>query len=421
MVIDINTDKKPKIGFFPFFNTLGDTIPILKVADYYKRLGGETVFFSHGGTYEELAHKKGFKLIKVQPYYENKTNREIVYDLYFGKNLTNAVSKEIEVLKETDINLLVTNYNISSNISARVVGIPLVILFSGCYSLPYCKSKLATFPDKSENLMTFIVPAPIKNLIFNWYMVRRKTCTRFFNKVAKQYGKKIFTNFLDLFKGDHFLACDDIYFLKLKPIQDYPLENYVGPILSDNFEKLFSEYNNLEIEQHIKKPGRSILISMGSQSDKEFFLNLISILNNTEWNVVAIYTNILQDNELPKLSDNILLKKFTPSMRKINEQVDLAIIHGGRGTTYTAAYSGKPIIGIPSQFEQQFYIDCMIRHGSGIKLSKTFFSSRSLLNAINCIFSNYEFYERNAQTLAKSLKEDDSVKNTVLRLIDILN
>jgi hypothetical protein len=63
----------------------------------------------------------------------------------------------------------------------------------------------------------------------------------------------------------------------------------------------------------------------------------------------------------------------------------------------------------------------MIRHGSGIKLSKTFFSRRSLLNAINSIFSNYEFYERNARTLAKSLKEEDSVKNTVLRLIDILN
>ena len=420
MIIDTKSNKKPKIGFFPFFNSLGDTLPLLKVADYYNRLGGETVFYSHGGAYEELARAKGVKLIKVDPYYENKTNKEIVNDLYFGKNLTNAVAKEIEVLKNTEISLIVTNYNLSSGISARVLGIPLVVLFSASLSPPYFESYLATYPDKLENIVTFFIPSPIKNIIFNWYLLRSKSFTRFFNNVAQQYGKKPFTHYLDIFKGDYFLACDDFNFLKLKPTPDYPRENYVGPILPDNFEKFFSEYNDLEILRHIKKPGRSILLSMGSQGDKKFFLRLLSILNETEWNVIALYANILKNDELPKLSDNILLKKFASSIRTVNEQVDLAITHGGRGTIYNAVYSGKPIIGIPMQFEQQYNIDCIIRHSSGMKLSKKYFTRRRLLNAINNIFSNYQFYEMNARTLAKSFKQEDSVKNTVIRLIDIL-
>jgi len=420
MIIEINNYTKPKIGFFPFFNSLGDTLPLLKVADYYKRFGGDAIFYSHGGAYEELAHSRGFKVIKVKPYYENKNNTEIFSDLYF-KNLIDAVSKEIEVFKKTEIRLLVTNINLSSGISARVVGIPLVVLFSGTLSIPYYKSNLATFPDNLENPFTCFIPAVIKNRIFNWIIVKSKLYTRFFNNVAKQYGKKPFTHYLDLFKGDYFLACDDINFLKLKPTADYPQENYVGPILSGTFEEGFPGNNDKDIEQHIKKPWRSILLSMGSSGEKNLFLKIISILNKTEWNVVAIYTNILQDDELPKIENNILLKKFVPSIRTINEKVDLAIIHGGRGTIYTAAYSGKPIIGIPKQIEQQYNIDCLIRHGSGIRLSKKYFSSRRLLNAINDIFSNYQFYERNARNLAKSLKEDDNVRNTILRLIEIIN
>jgi hypothetical protein len=151
-------DVKPKIGFFTFFNSLGDTIPLLKVAEYYKGLGGDTIFYSHGGEYEELARAKGFKVIKVNPYYENKAGMEIISDLYFGKNLNNAVAEEIKVFKKTNICLIVTNYNLSSAISARVIGIPLVELFSGSLSPPYFKSKLATYPDNLENFITFFIP-----------------------------------------------------------------------------------------------------------------------------------------------------------------------------------------------------------------------------------------------------------------------
>ena len=91
----------------------------------------------------------------------------------------------------------------------------------------------------------------------------------------------------------------------------------------------------------------------------------LKALNQTDYNVIATYTSILNEEELPKLNDNILLKKFIPNIAKLNQMVDLAIIHGGRGTVYTAAYSGKPAIGIPLHSEQQHNLDNLAQKRNG--------------------------------------------------------
>ena len=145
-------------------------------------------------------------------------------------------------------------------------------------------------------------------------------------------------------------------------------EHYIGPIFLDElFAKSFSEKSSMketnDIKRHLQKPGKSIMISLGSSGTKELFLKILETLNETDYKVIAVYTSILKEDELPKLNDNILLKKFVPSLKTINQSVDLAILHGGQGTVYTAAYSGKPIIGFPMQFEQHLNLEMLAKHG----------------------------------------------------------
>jgi UDP:flavonoid glycosyltransferase YjiC (YdhE family) len=143
-------------------------------------------------------------------------------------------------------------------------------------------------------------------------------------------------------------------------------------------------------------------------------------MNQTDYNVIATYTSILNEEELPKLNDNILLKKFINNPITLNKKVDLAIIHGGRGTVYNAAYSGKPAIGIPLNGEQQYNLDSLARHGMAIRLSKTFFEEEKLLDSIKEIFENYDTYLKNAKALTQKLPKPEGDKNAARRILEIV-
>ena len=132
----------------------------------------------------------------------------------------------------------------------------------------------------------------------------------------------------------------------------------------------------------------------------------------------------MDDHEKRNLSDireNILFKTFINSPRKLHEHVDLSIIHGGRGTVYTVAYSGKPAIGIPHYMEHQYNLDNLVSHGMAIRLSKRNFTPTKLIEAINHIFTQYDYFLQNAQQLSTHLTpiagEQNAVK-VIKKIID---
>ncbi|MFW6148720.1 MAG: glycosyltransferase [Atribacterota bacterium] len=418
----INLDKKPLIGFFPGFFDMGETYPLIKIARCYQELGVEVVIFSHGGDYEYLAKQQGFKIKRVKP-----LARGPDITRYFMKHSDEEIIKMIRnealVYRTNGIKALVqTSSYLDCLLAPLVAKIPLISVINGTLAPPYNQANYATYPDISENFFTQLVPQYIKNRINNWYTLNYKgPITKKFNRIAKKIniGTR-FTCFQDLILGDYTLLCDDMDFLALKPTKDFPAENYIGPILpNDLFEQKEKDID--EIEKHLKKPGKSILLTMGSSFVmKTIFLKILKILNQTDYNVIATYTNILNEDEHPKLNDNILLKKFISFTTELNKKVDLAIIHGGRGTVYTAAYLGKPAIGIPLNGEQQYNLDNLVRHGTAIRLSKTFFTEEKLLNAIKNISDHYDTYLKNAQALTQKMPRPEGDKNAAHRIMDFI-
>jgi UDP:flavonoid glycosyltransferase YjiC (YdhE family) len=366
----IKLDKKPLIGFFPGFFDFGETYPLIKIAKRYQELGGEVVVFSHGGKYEYLAEEQGFKIIRIKPI-ANRIDNTRYFLEWNDEDLIRMISSEALVYRNAGIKALVqTSSYLDCLLASRAAKIPLITVISGTLTPPYYWDNYATYPDDKENYFTRLIPQYLKNRITNYYTLKYKgPIIRKFNRIAKKIViNKRYRNFQDLRLGDYTLISDDIEFLDLKPTRDFPAKNYIGPILPDDpFEQ--KAIKDEEIENHLKKPGKSILVTMGSSFImKELFLRVINFFNHTDYNVIATYTSILNDNELPELNDNILLKKFITNIGELNQKVDLAIIHGGRGTVYTAAYSGKPAIGIPLNGEQQYNLDNLVRHGMAIRL-----------------------------------------------------
>jgi UDP:flavonoid glycosyltransferase YjiC (YdhE family) len=428
-------NTKPLIGFFPYFDSLGEVIPLVKIAQVYMTQGGDAVFFSHGGRcqYEYMAEEIGCKIIQLNSWWTEefkKKNKRInegekvekrILSQYNEQFVKNAIEKEIEAFQRTGIKLLVCGFNLTSNIPAKVAGIPQVVIISGTMIPPFLTSDTVTFPDNYENAFTRLVPHSIKDPLTRWYLVHNKMLVRRFNKFAKQFHVPPFRYFNDLLLGDYPLVCDDINFLGLSPTKEFPLENFIGPIFHGNVIREQKGDIDTKVLSHLQRPGKSILISMGSSGDKQVFLEMLEALNTTTYNVIALSANMFLNKSLIKTNENILLREYVPSLETVLQHVDLAVIHGGRGTVYTIAYSGKPAIGLPIFLEQQYNIDNLVRHGGAIRLSKKNFSQTQFLEAIEKIFDNYADYSRNAKELAKKLVKHNGEERAVERIIEILS
>jgi len=428
MIKSEKSDEKPLVGFFPLFYNLAETGRAILVARRYIELGGKVIFFSHGGRYEYLARDLGYNVVRVDPRYTEESIKRIVSINrreskglpYTEQFLREAAQEEIIAYKKTGVKMIISFVNIPSSISARVAGIPLI-----CVS-PASGTFYLSSPDDSENLFSRFIPQQIRITFINWCSMRSKKFLKPFNIIAREHHLKPFKSTMSVLYGDVTLATQFLEFINVFPNQQqFPTEDYVGIILLEElFDNVFppEQKNKIdeEIKKHLETSGKSILLSMGSSGDKHLFLKILQTLNKNSYKVIAVYANILKEDDIPKLNDNILLKKFVPSMSQLHRMVDLTIIHGGQGTVYTAAYAGKPIIGFPMQFEQHLNLEKMVGHGAGLMLSKKYFKEEALLKAINKIFDNYDFYLKNAQILAKKLPEPEGDTNAARRIVEIL-
>jgi len=414
--------QQQKVGFFPAFFNLAETSRLVRIAERYRELGGEAIFFSHGGDYERLAKEAGFSVQPVEPIYTEEQIQDLMkYDRGEKKGdpfsdawLNDHIHNEEREYGNHAVSHVVTGFNLPCVLSVRKARIPLVYIIPGSILPAYFKAGFATFPEEFENTFTRLLPDRLKNWIANWAWLHLKQSIGAFNRVAKRNGLQRLSGTLDLWTGDYTLVSDLKEALSIPAKYDFPEKNYIGPLLA-NLEIPLED----EIKNHLNRPGPKIYFAMGSSGNKELYLRILSTLARTNYNVIAAYTNILNEDELPSVEDNILIKKHIPA-EAVNKRVDLAILHGGQGTIYTAAYSGKPMVGIPMQFEQQYNIDILVRNGSAIRISKRFFSEKELLNAIESVLNNYSKYKMKASELASRLPVVDGAQKGAERIKSIV-
>ena len=424
----VKYNNKSLIGFFPLTFNLAETGRAILVAKRYIELGGNIIFFSHGGTYEHLISDFGFKFVRVNPIFTDELVKHIVSVNRLEKKgfpysesfINEAVREEVRAFKKTNIKMIISYHNLISCISAKVAKIPLIFISPGPGKF------YLDIPDNYKNLLTCFIPKKITIPLFNYIFNHSTAFLKPFNVVAKKYGIKKFQSTIEVVHGDINLATNFFEFINVFPNQQaLPKKNYIGIIL---LEELFSDKFSKKDQNHIEKKilkfqnknKKTILLTMGSSGDKKLFLKIINKLNKQNFKTIVVYTNILNQDELPKVEEKILFLKFVPSIKRLHRIVDLSIIHGGQGTVYSAAYSGKPIIGIAMNPEQHLNLEKMVGHKTGLMISKKYFNEKMLVKALNTIFSNYDYYLKNAQKLKNILPEPKGDSNAAKRLMEII-
>ncbi len=403
----LNNGRKT-IGFFPLFYNLAETGRAVLIARECQNRGMDIVFFSHGGKYEYLVEPLDCDIVHVAPRYSKefidllwKSSRlETLRNPFSVTNLRYHVKEEIKAFKEAGVDLVVSTNNWPCRISAPAANIPLIFV------TPKVIPHFSKFPEDAEFFLSYLLPNKIKLSFINWYAPKSKMYVKSFAKVANEYGINPPRYTSDINHGDYTFYTNDVKLLGEKRVSISPDERFIGPISIDSlFQKQKDQEAQkvqTEIEDHIIKTKRSILLTLGSSGTKTLFLKLLNVFQKTNYQVVAVYADILSQKDLPSVTENILLKRFVPSIARINRLVDLAIIHGGEGTVLTAAYSGKPVIGFPMQFEQHLNLEMLVRKGAGVIASKKM-SGSEIKDLIEDVFSEYHKYHSNAKKIATSL------------------
>ncbi len=69
---------------------------------------------------------------------------------------------------------------------------------------------------------------------------------------------------------------------------------------------------------------------------------------------------------------------------------DISVIHGGIGTVMTACLSGTPVVGVGMQPEQEANLECLVRKGFAIRLSKRRLTAEAVAGAIDELLDDRE-------------------------------
>ena len=379
-----------KIGIFPFFSLMGEVKPALKIGRILQDSGNEVIFFSHGGKYEKLI--KDFPLIRVSPEF---TSEEIGNILSFHRNegtvsqpllsskkLEEMVEGEVKVFGSEKIDKIISFFQFTTSISARVVKIPLFSVTAGTWTYPFLKKNL---PWRSIFILRYF-PSLLHP----------------FNEIPKKFGLRKFRNLLELTSGDITLITDspEILGITLQEMERfYPQVGtryfYIGPLLSGEEEKPPSE-----IERIINSSPPRILCTMGSSTPLFYLREAYQALLETGYPSIMV----TPEDKAPSFPTRDNIVTISSLSSTLLERTDLLVIHGGRTTVYWTCWAGKPFLGAGMQLEQELNLRVLEKKGMGIKLSKKSFLKRKIKQTIKNLLSS-SLYKKKAESIREVFRQ----------------
>ncbi|UCH71444.1 MAG: hypothetical protein JSW62_03325, partial [Thermoplasmatales archaeon] len=268
-----NSKQKPLVGILPGAGNLAETGRAVLIGKRLRDMGVGVIFFSHGGKYEFLIEDNDFEIVRVKPFVTEEQVKEALkmfaIETLKAKTvltedwLLENVEEEIAAFKKTGIKVLVSTNCAMASLSARAAKVLYINISPGPGNFAI------KIYDAFENPLTFLIPQFIKIPILKYLLNGTKWYLKPINKVAKKVGAPEIERILHIFRGDITIKTNYIEFVNVFPNQYFgPPENYVGIILLDELfvgrtPKEEIKKIDSEIEAHLKRPGKSILVTLG--------------------------------------------------------------------------------------------------------------------------------------------------------------
>lgn len=200
------------------------------------------------------------------------------------------------------------------------------------------------------------------------------------NRAAKHFGVPNYQSIFDYWRGDVTLVAEPA---KFSGAQLPPGYYYTGPLIARENFPLPDAVTRIPRDQPL------IYLAMGSSGTPAIVARIIESFAGKPYRVIAPVKFQLDKVPGVRIPSNVIVTDWLPAL-EVNRQADLSVIHGGIGTVMTAAYAGKPVVGVGMQPEQVANIACLVRKGFAIRVPKSRDSSGKVQEAMRTLLRDDE-------------------------------
>ncbi len=219
------------------------------------------------------------------------------------------------------------------------------------------------------------------------------------NKAARHFGVPGFQSIFDYWRGDLNLVAEPAEFSGAELPANY---YFIGPLIARQ------DFPIPEAVKQIPHDQPLIYFAMGSSGTPQIIANIIESFAGKPYRVIAPVKAHLNKVSGVRVPANVIVTEWLPALQ-INKLVDLSVIHGGVGTVMTAAYAGKPVVGVGMQPEQVANLACLVRKGIAVRVPKSKHLAGAVQEAIQHQLHN-EDAKRKAAAFAEIMETWDGPK-----------
>ena len=325
----------------------------------------EIRLISDGGDFESLIEGQGFPLKRLEPRLTKEKIEHIARvdrgerfaPAFSEKEMIERVDNETAYLRQVTPAAVITGSYLTIPVTCRVLKIPIVWAIQSTWLEPFFATGAGMTdrirPKFAKRLADWVV------LGFINFWIRYGFLNPV-NKAARHFGVEGYTSIFDFWRGDMTLVAEPPEFSGIELPHGY---YYVGPLIAREEFPLPPEVASIPRDMPL------IYFAMGSSGTPEIVANILQGFEGKPYRVIAPIKFQLQQLGQANIPSNVIVTDWLPAL-EVNKMADLSLIHGGIGTVMTAAYAGKPVVGVGMQPEQVANLACLVRKGFAIRVAE---------------------------------------------------
>jgi len=361
-------------------------------------------FVSEGGKFEQLIVDEAFPLKCIEPRITEEkiahiiavNDEEKLGVTYSKQEMIAKVEGDVAYLKELKPTAVITGSYLSMPVACQVADVPLVWTIQSTWLKEFFASGAGLTDGITigslKKIADFFVYRGIN--LWMWYAFINPV-----NKAAEHFGVRQYKPILDYFRGDVTLVAEPAEFSGIALPANY---YYTGPLMANQNFPLPEEVKNIPHDKPL------IYFAMGSSGTPRIVAQIIESFRGKPYRVISPVKSLLETIPDLDIPPNVLVTDWLPAL-EVNKMVDLSVIHGGIGTVMTAAYAGKPVVGVGMQPEQVANIACLVRKGFAIRVPKSKDPSQKVQAAIEQLLYDEEAKQK-AAAFARVMQKWDGPK-----------
>lgn len=419
------------ICLMPMCAYLSETSRMIEIYKALVARGAAVRMATQGGVHEERLKAEGIPYDIVGPHMSVERGAQYVRDnigvgtpdqsMYSADEMRQYVAAEIDYFSKHGVRAVVTGFTLTTLLSSRAVGIPVVTEHAGGFLPPLFERGLLPAASNPRLAMFNYMPKWLARRLQNKKVASLRLHLAGFDDLAEEIGVTPIPSFPALILSDLVLVTEapEMYGVSREEMAAWrPRSEAYWPSTRFRYTGPLFAHLDLPVPPRIKQMlsgSRPVIYIALTSVPAEFVRRVVSVAADSGASIIVAGTvHELGDLEGPRVAVGGVL----PS-HKIMPHVDLAVTTGGQGSVQCAMASGTPLIGIPIHWEQDANVHFAKQWGAAAMLPMQDIDRR-LPTLLPEVMKNPGYRERarQIQSIYAGLNGPDLCAEAILEYVD---